>query len=96
MKRLLSLPLGVSHSLEADEEGATCLLRLVVAGEVSVSVEGKLTPEAAVAASRALAKFAMRHLPESMRAEISDGIPTMNEAYDTTQVSPVPPSRVSG
>lgn len=97
MKRILSLPLGVSHSLEADEEGATCLLRLVVAGEVSVSVEGKLTPEAAVAASRALAKFAMRHLPESKHAEISDGIPTMAPAYETTDVNvPVPPSRVSG
>ena len=90
MKRLLTLPLGVAASLAIDEEGATAILRLVMSGEVSIAIDGKLTPEAAVAASRALAKFAMRHLPESMQQEISDGIPTMSPEFETTGVGTPP------
>ena len=97
MKRLLALDLGVTDSVTLDEDGATAVMTPSKTGEVTISMAFRLSPQAAVAMSRALAKFALRHLPESMHAEISDGIPTMVPAYETTDVNaPAPPSRVSG
>ena len=95
MIRLLALDLGVTDSVTVDEDGATLIVTPAKTGEVGVSMPYRLSPQAAVAMSRAFAKFAMRHLPESMHAEISDGIPTMAPEYETTGIG-MPPTVVSG
>ena len=99
-RRLLTLPLGASAAATLDEEGPIAILRLGVDGEVSFGADGKFSPEGAIALSRALALFALRHLPEHLHAEISNGIPTLGPEYETTGVGAPPgiepPSRVSG
>ena len=96
MKRLATIAADLDGVMEIDEDGNMVRVRLAVVGGVTISADVKLTPEAAIVASRALAKFAMRHLPDSA-AEISDGVPTMSPEFDTTAVgTPPTPSRVSG
>ncbi len=96
----LRIDLGIDGAVAFDEEGSSGILSMEICGAVSLKVEGDITPEAAVALSRRLAQFAMRNLPEAMRAEISDGIPTMSPEFETTGVGSPPgieaPHRTSG